>query len=232
VRARSLPFLVAALLGLNVRDALAFESSPQVWGGAFVQADLVGTSTDAPKLIGWFDLHSRRSFDQLATLVRPALGVQLFPGFQVHVGYCHIGRFPDEADSIHEHRLWEQISYQYRLIPTLDLQGRLRFEQRWGEGEGPVGMRIRAMGRIAHYFGDGGPIFLVVFDEAFYALNDTSFGQRAGFDQNRLFAGIGFSGILPKSRFEVGYLGVYLNRADPALDRWDHVPALNLFVSF
>ena len=69
-------------------------------------------------------------------------------------------------------------------------------------------------------------------DEAFFDFNDTDWGARAGFDQNRLFLG-------PQWRFdaagrvkgEVGYLNRYARR-DGAEDGMDHLVSINLLTRF
>ncbi len=64
-----------------------------------------------------------------------------------------------------------------------------------------------------------------------FNLNNTDWGARSGFDQNRFFFGLGYklneSGSLS---LEVGYLNQYLYRRS-ATDRMNHIFSVNLFLN-
>jgi hypothetical protein len=71
---------------------------------------------------------------------------------------------------------------------------------------------------------------LVMWNEAFVALNDTGWGQRSGFDQNRLFLGLAWQAWPGKLRLEGGYTNRWIVR--PGADQVDHIAALNAFASW
>ena len=63
----------------------------------------------------------------------------------------------------------------------------------------------------------------------FLAFNATGFGQRGGFDQNRLFLGVA-QRVTPRVRLEGGYFNQYLPRAGAPSMR--HAAMLNVFVTW
>lgn len=71
----------------------------------------------------------------------------------------------------------------------------------------------------------------MTWDEVFIHLNDTDFGTRAGFNQNRAFVGFGWkwNPETPKSRVEIGYLNQFIDSRTGS-DRMNHLLAVNLFV--
>lgn len=225
-RAR-LPLLI--LLGAWPTTALATESAAQVWGATFLQANL---TEQVPRLHLWLDLHARHGGAAATTLVRPALGLQLFDGVLLHAGYGWIARFPDAAlPEVHEHRIWEQLLVTHSAADTgFDLLLRARLEQRLLATGGDVAHRLRTMLRVGWWPEREGAWLFVLWDEAFFGLRGADWGATAGFDQNRLFVGVGVKG-LAKTRFELGYLSLYLRRPSGE-DRLDHVASLNLFANF
>ena len=69
-----------------------------------------------------------------------------------------------------------------------------------------------------------------IWDEVFIHLNDTNFGARTGFNQNRLFAGIGWDHD-PQDRWrsEIGYLYQEVNIPGAGNNISNHIVSLNLF---
>jgi hypothetical protein len=64
----------------------------------------------------------------------------------------------------------------------------------------------------------------------FFAFNDTAWGQQAGFDQNRAFAGVGWF-LDDAVRLEAGYMNRLVHRRD-APDPVHHAVMVNLFASW
>jgi hypothetical protein len=69
---------------------------------------------------------------------------------------------------------------------------------------------------------------LVGSNELFINANTVDWGPVAGFDQNRVFVGVGYK-IDSSLRAEVGYMNQYINR-DLNYDRDFHLLSLNLYV--
>ncbi len=107
---------------------------------------------------------------------------------------------------------------------------RTRLEQRFLEGADDTGWRLRHMVRMTHPLGSSQRYDLTLWDEVFVNVNDTDWGARDGFDQNRLFAGIGVA-LAPRVRTEIGYLHQYVERSSRP-DAVGHTLSLNLFLRF
>ena len=202
------------------QEAKALESEFQAWSAAFVQSQ-VGRS---PVLL-WLDTHARRGSGSTVLIVRPAVGYRFLPTLSTHLGYGWIPNFVDGAETSHEHRIWQQFVWAPALHMQLLLNLRGRLEQRFSDQDGDIGLRFRVFGRANWRFGRS-PYVLALWDELFLPANDTDWGQQAGFDQNRIFAGVGLLGFVGM-RIEVGYLNVVLNRN---VNRMLHALAINLFL--
>ncbi len=59
-------------------------------------------------------------------------------------------------------------------------------------------------------------------------IEDTDWGQRTGFAQNRLFAGLAVK--LGEAKAEVGYLNQFLDGS--GTDKMNHILSINLFLNF
>ena len=71
---------------------------------------------------------------------------------------------------------------------------------------------------------------LVAYDEIFFALNDTDWGARAGFDQNRFFVGLAWQ-FVPGRSVEVGYLNQFVERNGPD-NLMNNILSINFLVNF
>lgn len=192
-------------------------AAPGVWMGQALTVNLKPTAKVAPLL--WLDLHERQTGGTFAAIVRPGVGVKLIPGLTLWAGYAWI---PTVADGVqHEHRIWQQVIGQTNP-GVVKLMGRVRFEQRLLEGADNVGLRVRAFGRLGAPL--SGPVGVSVWDEVFVRANDNG-GAAAGFDQNRVFAGVYHQA--PGLRVEVGYLNLVVG-TDPTVH---HLAAAYVFLS-
>lgn len=189
-----------------------FTSDRRVWWNATVQ-ERVGT---ASRWRWYFELQGRtrdgiNDMDQL--LVRPAVGFDLTPRSSLWAGYGYTPSYPPDDEVLHEQRTWQQYLWVGRLRrPALQLQWRSRLEERWIAGNGETAWRYRQFARFTRQLGPraGGPA-IVLWDEVFVHMNDTA-RTVSGFDQNRLFAGVGL-GVGPRTRLEIGYLNQAIDSA-------------------
>lgn len=156
-------------------------------------------------------MHLRRNSGSVANIIRPGFGYQLTRAFTVHVGYAWIPTVVDDGPDQHEQRIWQQAIWTQKLNESLTVSFRARLEQRFGPDGGELGHRVRIFARAQWSPRADLPLMLAVWDEGLYQLDDTDGGPQAGFDQNRAFAGVGFS-VPAGPRFEVGYLNVFLSR--------------------
>jgi len=215
---------------LLVLSSFAQETKAQViddfgqWNAFFMQ-DKVDSNS---KLRWWFDGHYRM-FDDTdgfgQSIVRPGLGWDIGENSTLWAGYGWIHTSPIVGDDTDEHRLWQQWTWSKKCEP-FKFAMRTRFEQRIVESSDDTGLRLRQFFRFQKDLNDRS--LFVVWDEIFIGLNDTDFGQRAGFDQNRMFVGFGLKNRTKTWRTEVGYMLQTVNRQG-GIDRSNHILAVNLF---
>ena len=139
-------------------------------------------------------------------------------------------------NTLGEHRIWQQVTLT-DTAPFGDLTSRSRLEQRFIQGTNPVEWRFREFVRLSRPIAEGSPFSFVVWDEVFVRLNSTTPAVRAGFDQNRGFAGLGYS-FDESARLEVGYLNQLIQtfartRTTQRTDlRMNHILSMSLFLNF
>lgn len=157
--------------------------------------------------------------------LRPALGYQVNDAVSVYAGYAWVRVEPQGGAAVTEHRAYQQLSVRLAGGPgKVTVNSRTRLEQRFIVGRPDMGWRIRNLVRLDVPLGKG--FAAIVTTEPFANLDTTSWGQRAGFDQIRGFAGVG----IPVARgiaLEAGYAGQYVNRFN-APDRMNHIGSLSL----
>lgn len=159
----------------------------------------------------WFDGHLRFKDDssQLGvSIFRPGIGYRLSDDLTLWLGVARI-TIDAEDGTLEEDRLWQQATYSLRPFLGGSVSARTRLEQRYRDQQGDdVGHRIRQFVRWSKPLDEEWSF--VVWNELFVALNDTYWGQRGGFDQNRLYAGPAYQ-LNERWRVEVGYMNNYIN---------------------
>ncbi|MET0337491.1 MAG: DUF2490 domain-containing protein [Caulobacter sp.] len=214
--------------------AAALAVSPAVAADEDFQAWLSGTGTIGltPNVDATAEAHFRYYDDagylgQL--LLRPSLTYKLRDGWALTGGYAYVRTDPTAGATSKEHRVWEQVGYRFVSSDTMTITGRTRLEQRFFEGRNGTGWRVRQQVRAAFDLPRAGKVQAVAWNETFYSMNDTDFGQRAGFDQTRTFVGIAIP-VLNGTTVEPGYLNQTVFRDGP--DQSNHALAVNLFARF
>ncbi len=215
--------------------AFAVTGSAQVvddvgqWNAILTQGKL-GQSSDS-RLKWWFDSHLRFTEDADGfnqSIIRPGIGWGLGENSALWAGYGWIRTSPLSGEDFDEHRIWEQWTWSKKMEP-FKIATRSRFEQRFVETGDDTGLRWRQFFRIQKSLPTNIPLTLVCWDEIFFALNDTDWGQNAGFDQNRVFVGFGVQRCKhSKWRTEIGYLHQAINQDGPT-NRANHILSINLF---
>lgn len=201
------------------------------WFALFAQGDVERVRADSPNLKWWFDGHLRLVDDTGGynqSIIRPGLGVKITEKATVWAGYAFIHTNPLSGIEFNEHRIWQQVTWSDTRGPwTLALRSRL--EQRFLDTGDDLGWRFRQLVRVQRSLEAFPRLSLVVWDEAFFHLNDTDFGARAGFDQNRAFAGLGFKrNPDAKGRVEFGYLNHAID-VPSGNDRTEHLLSVNFY---
>ena len=226
-----------ASLVLTVLLAGTAHAHDQDFGAWFAIAGQ-GRLTSAPdsRWRWWFDNHFRTFEDSDGfdtSIVRPGLGYDLGKGATIWLGYGWVHTDPPSGSNTDEHRIWQQLTWSTKLgeRKLYDLFVRSRLEQRWLEGENDTGWRYRQFLRIVRPIAPRSRWTVRVWNELFLPMNDTDWGARAGFGQNRAFAGLGVA-LDAKRRvtLESGYLNQLINRR--GTDAMNHIFSLSLLLSF
>ena len=166
-----------------------------------------------------------REFDQL--IIRPAVLYKLSKQSSASLGYAHVTTHKKSGNQ-EENRLWQQFTYNFEPIETITLQSRTRLEQRHMEDASDTAHRLRQMLRVTRPFTSNLAVSLVMWDEVMFNFNDTDWGGRSGFDQNRLFLGASWQVI--GAKIEVGYINQYINASN--IDKENHVLSTTLGFNF
>ena len=158
--------------------------------------------------------------------IRPGLYYQITDRAFVGGGYAYNLGFNNNNQHTHEQRLWEDIGVTLFESNSYKVQERSRFEHRQFEHQGEISTGLRQLLKVSIQLS---PTYTgIISDEAYFNLNKTAQVQ-SGFDQNRLFLGVGRK-ILNATNLEVGYLNQYVAISSP--DRMNHVLAINISQSF
>lgn len=228
-KAASAFFLIFLYSSSTVRGQ--FDDDTGMWLAVFGNDDLKLVENQELKLKWWFDSQLRFFDDNEGlqqTLLRPGIGIDLGESKSFWSGYAWIHNSPIGSESVDEHRLWQQ----WMWTPKHDLMSyvvRLRFEQRNVETGDEVGLRWRQFIRAQRSLESFPNLSIVTWDEMFFHLNDTDWGADTGFDQNRLFIGIGIKNqFSSRGRLEIGYLNQAINTIGPE-NRVNHILSLNYF---
>jgi len=228
-RSRLFGWLFAALAG--AAQAAADEDF-HTWGAIVATGALGAALADTRFWIegqGRFDDDSSR-FNQ--GIVRAALGHALGPRAVLWAGYAYIPTHPQgRGNNTVEHRPWQQLTWRAAApFAGLTLSTRTRLEQRFVEGGVDTGWRFRQLIKLTRPFVTDERVYLALWDEVFINLNGTDWGAGDGFDQNRIFAGLGIH-LAQGWVTEVGYMNQYIDRNRRA-DASNHVLSLTLFLNF
>jgi hypothetical protein len=215
--------LAAASLSFPV-TAMAAHEDEQVWLAQFSTIEV------GQKVLLFTDVQLRFTdgADRLGqVLLRPAVGYRITPSDTLFLGYAHVRTEPLNGTPTDEHRMFQQALVRVAGGPgKTTVTSRTRLEQRWLEGRSGMGWRLRQQLRLDTPVAKG--LNAIVWAEPFVNFDTTSWGQRAGFDQLRGFAGVGVP-IARGIAIEAGYSGQYVNRFN-APDRMNHIGSLSLTI--
>lgn len=166
-------------------------------------------------------------------MVRTAVGYSLSDRATVWAGYTWLPTHNIGKSYIAQQDLWPGFRY---VLPTDygSLMFRTLWESNFGQGD-QIRERPRQMIKFTHPFESEKRLSLIVWDEAFYRLNTTNWGGKAGFDQNRAFAGLGWT-FNNNIRTEIGYLNQYLDMVKASTGQTSltmhHLAMASVFISF
>lgn len=209
-------FFAAALVSQASRAEV--EEDGRYWLNIYAQGKL-----PVENLYWSMDTHPRwrdegEHFDTL--ILRPSIFYKLNSKASIWLGYDTVRNHPASASAYRENRLWEQFSYQFDTIGDVAISSRSRLEHRDREDFSKIAYRWRQMFRVSKPSSMDPHLSWVVYDELFINFNDTDWGVRKGFDQNRLFLGVNWK-FSDFSNVDVGYMNQYVNTR--TIDRDNHI---------
>lgn len=162
-------------------------------------------------------------------MMRTAMGYSLSNRASLWAGYTWLPTQNIGKAYIAQQDIWPAFRY---VLPT-DI-GTFMFRSMWEtnflRGD-QLRERPRQMIRFMHPFEFEPRLSLITWDEAFYRVNSTDWGGKSGFDQNRAFAGLGWS-FNKNVRAELGYLNQYVENADHSAATMRHLGMASVFVNF
>ena len=212
-----------------------FETREQTWFAYFNQTRLTNKSGL------WVDLHLRLTNDFVKdvgiTIARAGYTYYLTDQTRLTAGYAYVTQHgTNGAPDINEHRPWQQIQWfekksWYSLVQYIRLEERFREQVSNGEVLDDYLFSFRIRYNIAMTIPLKGK--QVVPKTPFVFVNDElhiNFGKEIVynyFDQNRLFAGVGYQ-FTPQLNAHLGYL--YVFQQLPEGNRYININAIRLFI--
>ena len=141
-------------------------------------------------------------------MVRTAIGYSLSDRATVWAGYTWLPTQNLGKSYVAQQDVWPAFRY---VMPTSlgTLTFRTMFETNFLLGD-DVRYRPRQMIKLMHPMAFEPRLSLIAWDEFFIRVNSTNSGGQSGFDQNRAFAGLGWT-FNKNVRTEVGYMNQYLD---------------------
>jgi len=140
--------------------------------------------------------------------LRPGIGYRLNDRFKISGGYLWASKRQTGPDRI-EHRLWQQVSYDFGEAYGLEFDGRSRLEERRRDDWDDTGLRLRQKFGVKRPL-DGTPFELSLSTDLFFELNDTDWGQDDGFTEARTEATIEWKASKTVS-WDFGYMNQFEN---------------------
>lgn len=162
-------------------------------------------------------------------MVRTAVGYSLSDRATIWAGYTWLPTQNIGKPYIAQQDIWPAFRY---VLPTEfgTFTFRTMWETNFLRGD-QVRERPRQMIKFMHPFEFEPRLSFIAWDEAFYRVNSTAWGGKTGFDQNRAFAGLGWS-FNKNLRTELGYLNQYIDNANHSAETMHHLAMASVFINF
>lgn len=234
---KKMRMLVAAFLGLigvpsiSVANDDIFQDSGS-WMQGVVEGSLKAIDPSLEKGRFWVEGQARfdDNFDHwYQGMVRTAIGYSLSDRATIWAGYTWLPTQNIGKAYVSQQDVWPAFRY---ILPT-DMgtfMFRIMIESNFIKGD-EVRVRPRQMVKFTHPLELEPRLSLVAWDEFFIRTNSTQYGGKSGFDQNRTFAGLGWS-FNPNIRTEIGYMNQYVDDAKHIDSTMRHLVMGSMFFSF
>jgi hypothetical protein len=205
--------VLGALIPAHAQDT---ESDFQIWTPVTLKAEL------PYKFQGSLEVQTRfgDNASQLSTLIlRPSLGYDFNRHVSVEMGYQDENKYAN-GKTTHEQRIYQEL-WLRKSFGRHNLSLRSRLEE-FFEVDGKIPLRMRF--RLTNIRPIGASHWHIVTEnELFVSLNTIANERNAGFNQNRLFVGVGRDFLKNHLRVQAGYLLRYVDKPSPDPNQIDHV---------
>jgi len=233
---RSCLFFCLLILGGGAKGVCATQRDFQVWPNLTVISRFSHDDTTLGHVRCWLEGQERIGNDSkrlTQTLLRPGLGYAITRNLSIWVGYAWIHtNFPLTTSPFNENRIWQQLLW-VKTTPHLTFTSRTRMEQRFFQNDpnnNKVAYRARQFTKIAIPLKANSKLSFVSFDEIFWHKNDYIGRNGRGFDQNRVFIGLGYT-INSNATTEIGYMNQFIRRFGVP-NFLSNVVSVNFFLNF
>lgn len=204
-----------------------------LWVMLMMEGGLGKQGEQPSRLRWWLDIQPRyldNTSGLKQGLFRPGIGYATSERTSAWLGYARIYTGTDIGQSSNEDRIWQQFLWKPQ-VGAFGFQSRTRLEQRFLDTGSETGWRFRQFVKASWSLPGDSRFSLAGYDEVFLNMNETDWGQRIGFAQNRLFLGVGIKlGESRRTKLEVGYLNQRIDGVTN--DRMNHILSINLFLNF
>lgn len=233
-------FRISLLLALSTMIASASADELNEDSGAWMQAVAEGSMEfiDPSLKKGRIWMEGQTRFDGnwdhwYQGMVRTAVGYSLSDRATLWAGYTWLPTQNIGKNYIAQQDIWPAFRY---VLPTE--VGTFTFRTMWEtnflRGD-QLRERPRQMIKFMHPFEFEPRLSLIAWDEAFYRVNTTTWGGKSGFDQNRAFAGLGWT-FNKNVRTELGYMNQYLDSVSATTGKTSltmhHLAMASVFINF
>ncbi|MEE9355234.1 MAG: DUF2490 domain-containing protein [Methylococcaceae bacterium] len=203
------------------------------WGNLTAISSLGGLNPELANLKLWLEGQGRFGEDTSRFsqgILRLGLGYSVNDYVSLWIGYAWIPTAePFTQSAFDEHRIWQQLLWN-KSFSIGGVMGRTRLEQRYVGNESDVGWRFRQFFKIIKPLPIAANFSFVVWDEIFVDINLPAWKASNGFDQNRVFAGIGYQ-FDPHVRMEIGYVNQYISKPTGD-DAMNHIISVNMYLNY
>jgi hypothetical protein len=204
---RSLVFLSLLLLLLLSVPAAAVAQARSSVHDTQLWTQVLATVSVSERWLAHLEGQSRWAddvSDHDQAIVRTAVGRRLSPRLTLWGGHAWTPRTRGDG-TLHEQRLWQQLSATLPAASGWTPSLRLRLEQRFLDTWSDNSHRLRVMGRVVRPIDAAKVWSIATWNEVMVTFDDTDHGPAQGLDQNRLFAGV-MRKLSPHASLETGYL--------------------------
>ena len=202
--------MLCAVAGMQ--NATAATSENGGWA-TFILTGPVGTTEKKSRWYWWLDGQYRyldTDSNPRQAVIRPAIGFAANDTLKLWAGYAYLQLRISNVGTADEHRLYQDAIWRLKAGSNSTVMLRSRIEERWIERFSDVGWRFRQLAMLQRPFNFNSKFSAILSEELLISLNDTDWGERSGFDQNRLFIGIGYQ-LNPIASLQVGYQNQYID---------------------